>query len=81
MSSTKINNFIFDIYETTFSFQLHSSKKNILQGEQGFLDGVYTEVQMATFVHYHHSHKNKEMFLKEKRKGKWFLYFLYFLFL
>ena len=28
------------------------------------------------FVHCHHSHKNKERFLKEKRKGKRFLYFM-----
>ena len=27
---------------------------------------MYTEVSIAKFVHYHHSHKNEEMFLKEK---------------
>ena len=37
-------NFIFYIYETAFSFQLHDSKKYILRDEQGFLNGVYTEV-------------------------------------
>ena len=36
--------FIFDIYEATFSFQLHDSKKNVLKAEQAFLDGVYTGV-------------------------------------
>ena len=30
---------------------------------------------VAKFVHYHHSYKNKERFLKEKRKGKRSLYF------
>ena len=44
--STGIQNiqcFVFYIYKTTFSFQLHDSKKNI-KSEQGFLDGVYNEV-------------------------------------
>ena len=36
---------MFDIYETTISFRLHDIKKNIYwEGEQGFLDEVYTEV-------------------------------------
>ena len=47
----------------------------VLKAGQGLLDGVYTEVYIAKFVHYHHSHKNKEMFLIEKRKDKRFLYF------
>ena len=50
-------------------------KNYILKADQGFLDWVYIEVQIAKFVHYHHSHKNKERFLKEKRKGKRFRYF------
>ena len=47
----------------------------MLKAEQGFLDEVCTEVWIAKFVHNHHSHKNKERILKEKRKGKRFLYF------
>ena len=36
---------MFDIYKTTFSFQLMTvRKKHRLKAEQGFLDGVYTEV-------------------------------------
>ena len=67
---------LFDIHKATFFFQLHDTKKNItLKTEQGFLNGVYTEVLIAKFVHYHHSHKNKVRFLKEKRKGERFLYF------
>ena len=50
-------------------------KHDILRAEQGFLNGVYTEVQIAKFVHYHHTHKNKERFFKERRMGKRFLYF------
>ena len=42
----------------------------VLKAGQGLLDGVYTEVYIAKFVHYHHSHKNKG-----KRKDKRFLYF------
>ena len=37
---------------------------------QGFLDGVYTQLKIAKFVYYHHSHKNKEKFFQEKTKGK-----------
>ena len=69
--------FIFDIYETTFSFQLHDNKKNvILKTEQDLFDGVYNEVLITKLVHYHHSYKNKEMFLKEKRVRGVFIFML-----
>ena len=38
--------------------------------------GVYTEVQISKFVHYHHSHKNEERFLKEKERVKGFFIFM-----
>ena len=40
-------------------------KHYILKAEQGCLDGMYTEVLNAKFVHYHHSHKNKGFWKKE----------------
>ena len=52
---------------------LKKIKKNL---EKSFLDGVYPEVWITKFVHYRHSHKNKERFLKGKKKGKRFYLFL-----
>ena len=49
-------------------------KDYILKAEQGFLDGVYTEVQISKFIHYYHSRKNKERFLKEKRVKGFFIF-------
>ena len=53
---------VFDVYETNIFFQLHDSIKNItiLNVEQSFLVGVYTEVQIAKFMHCQHSHKSKQ---------------------
>ena len=63
----------FSVFENMIHF--FWVKHYILKAEQGFLDAVYTEVWIAKFAHYHHSHRNKERFLREKRKGKRFLYF------
>ena len=50
----------FSVFENMIHF--FWVKHYILKAEQGFLDAVY-------------SHRNKERFLREKRKGKRFLYF------
>ena len=44
------------------------------KAEQGFLGGVYTEVWIVKFVHYHHSQKSKERFLQVKQQGKRFYF-------
>ena len=36
-----------------------------MKAQQGFLDGVFNEVQIAKFLQYYHSHKSKERFLKK----------------
>ena len=41
-----------------------------------FLEGVYTDVSITTFVHYHHSHENKERFLKKKKRVKGLFVFM-----
>ena len=37
---------------------------------------MYTDVSITTFVHYHHSHENKERFLKEKKRVKGLFVFM-----
>ena len=67
MSSTMIDIFLY-IHETTFSFQLYDCKINILKAEEGFLDGVYIEVQITIII----VTKIKKGFLKKKERLKGF---------